>query len=128
MLEHPGIVQHMRGKGVFVKIKGMLRAMEAAIQYKLDIDHASYDFHSAVLTAAHTPIIVLVSSFLTEQQYQSRHKTLNSMQRIEEALTFHKKIYDKISTRASYGAADSMRRHLLHARNQLFAETPHAAS
>lgn len=170
VLEYLGIVEHIRGRGVFVrqpepseilntvgpllmgtpnmladlfevrllfephaaylaathataenldKIEETLRHMEAGIEYGLAVYNDSYDFHNAVIAASHNVVILMLSSFLVELQRKSRESTLLNIQRNKEALTHHKEIYEKIKARDSYGAADSMRKHLLNARNQL---------
>lgn len=171
VLEYLGIVEHVRGKGVFVRqpeptdilnavgpllmatpnmladlfevrllfephaaylaatlstpedlarIEETLRHTEASVEYGLTVHSDSYDFHNAVMAASHNDVMLMLSSFLVELQRQSRESTLRGGERNREALEHHKEIYGKIKARDSYGAADTMRKHLLNARNQLF--------
>lgn len=171
VLEYLGIVEHIRGRGVFVRqpepaeilnslgpmlvgsssmladlfevrllfephaaylaamnyteedldrLEESLRHMEASVEYGLAVHKDSFEFHHMVMAASHNSVLLLVSSFLVELQRQSRQSTLRNMDRNREALAHHREIYEKIKARDSYGAADSMRKHLLNARNQLY--------
>lgn len=170
VLEYLGIVEHVRGKGYFVRqpepvellntigpmlvgsptmlndlfevrllfephatylaamngteedierIEESVRLMEASIEYGVSVFNDSYEFHHAVMAASHNTVLMLLSSFLVELQRQSRKATLKSMSRSREALTHHRKIYEKIKIRDPYAAADLMRQHLLNARIHL---------
>ncbi|MDR1826829.1 MAG: FadR family transcriptional regulator [Methylobacteriaceae bacterium] len=171
VLEYLGIVEQIRGKGVFVRqldpvellnslgpmysvsstlladlfdvrllfephaaylaaqnateddlkmIERTILRTDADLMSGVPIHMDSMDFHSAVMTASHNAVLMMLTTFLVELQKQSRRSTHRNRARMEQAQEHHKEIFARLKARDPYGAADMMRKHLVNARNQLY--------
>ena len=86
---------------------------------KQKAENFSFDFHYRVLMASHNEIIAIVSRFLSEVQHYSRHLTLWNEERRKSAFADHCAIYEAIAARNPNLARETMRRHLLEAKEKL---------
>lgn len=172
ILEFLGAVQHVRGKGVFVrkakvsyiykyidfivtdametlmelfetrtiiekqttylaaqrrtnadlaKMEMVILEMEQSIRLGLDLDVAdtSYQFHTAVIAAAHNKVLITINESLAELLKFSRYKSLNDPQRYEASLEYHKRIFEKIRDQDADAAANLMQEHLDNAKKYI---------
>ncbi len=106
-----------------------MEAMEAAIvEMQLNIalgkevDAASIKFHTAIVDATHNQVMQKINEYLSDMLSVSRQYSLKDRVRHEVALSFHRRIQEKIVARDVDGAAEAMREHLEQARQVILKQ------
>ncbi|MCI1823344.1 MAG: FadR family transcriptional regulator [Megasphaera sp.] len=96
-----------------IKMKSFVIEMEKDIELELDVTKASTDFHNAVINAGHNSVISVMYQVLADLLQYSRERSLKDPMHQKKALSYHKKILQKIIAGNPKEAKETAKEHLV---------------